>query len=83
MKNQNKKTIWALGVSIAAILLSLLVLVLWAFEVMPHSVITPESFIGACVALLGVIVTVAVGSQIVNVMEVKREWIIVSAGEEK
>jgi len=71
MKNQNKKTIWALGVSIAAILLSLLVLVLWAFEVMPHSVITPESFIGACVALLGVIVTVAVGSQIVNVMEVK------------
>ena len=38
---------------------------------MPLSVITADSFIGACVALLGVIVTVAVGSQIVNVMEVK------------
>ena len=33
--------------------------------------ITAETFIGACVALLGVIVTVAVGSQIVNILEVK------------
>lgn len=73
MKNQNKKTIWALGVSIAAILLSLLVLVLWAYEVMPHSVISTESFIGACVTLLGVIVTVAVGWQIFNAIEIKEK----------
>ena len=71
MKTQNKQSTWALCLSIAAIILCLLVITIWAFEVMPHSVITPESFIGACVALLGVIVTVAVGSQIVNVMEVK------------
>lgn len=71
MKNQNRKSTWALCLSIAAILLCLLVFALWAFEVMPHCVIKPESFIGACVALLGVIVTVAVGSQIVNVMEVR------------
>ena len=71
MTNQNKKSTWALCLSIAAILLCLLVLALWAFEVMPHSVITPDTFIGTCVTLLGVIVTVAVGSQIVNVMEVK------------
>ena len=44
---------------------------LWIFDVYPRSVVTAESFIGACVALLGVIVTIAVGSQIVNVMEVK------------
>lgn len=71
MKTQNTQSTWALCLSIAAILLCLLVFALWAFEVMPHSVVTPESFIGACVALLGVIVTVAVGSQIVNMMEVK------------
>lgn len=71
MTNQTKKSTWALCLSIVAILLCLLVFALWAFEVIPHSEIIPETFIGACVALLGVIVTVAVGSQIVNVMEVK------------
>ena len=68
---ENIKSTWALCLSIAAILLCLLVFVLWAFDVYPRSVVTAESFIGACMALLGVIVTVAVGSQIVNVMEVK------------
>ena len=70
-KNRDKKSTWAILLSIVALLLCLLVLVLWIFEVMPHSVITPDSFIGACVSLLAVIVTLAVGSQIVNVMEVR------------
>ena len=59
-KNKEKKSTWALLISIVALLLCLLVLTLWVFEVMPHSVITPDSFIGACV-LLVVIVTLAVG----------------------
>ena len=70
-KNRDKKFTWALLISIVALLLCLLVLALWVFEVMPHSVIAPDSFIGACVSLLAVVVTLAVGSQIVNVMEVK------------
>ena len=70
-KNKDKKSTWALLVSIVALLLCLLVLALWVFEVMPHSVIAPDSFIGACVSLLAIIVTLAVGSQIVNVIEVK------------
>ena len=69
-KNKDKKSTWALYISIVALLLCLLVLALWVFEVMPHSVITPDSFIGACVSLLAVIVTLAVGSQIINVMEI-------------
>lgn len=72
MKDQNRKSIWALCLSIAAILLCLLVFALWALEVMPHSVVSAESFIGACVALLGVIVTVAVGWQIYNAIERQR-----------
>ena len=71
MTNQTKTTTWALCLSIIAILLCSSVFALWAFEVMPHSVITPDSFIGACVALLGVIVTVAVGWQIFNAIEIK------------
>lgn len=67
------KVNFALCLSTIAIALCLLVFALWIFDVMPHSVITPESFIGACVASLGVIVTIAVGAQIVNVMEVKSE----------
>ncbi len=70
-KNRDKKSTWALLISIVALLLCLLVLALWVFEVMPHSVIAPDSFIGACVSLLAVVVTLAVGSQIVNIMEVK------------
>jgi hypothetical protein len=70
-KNKDKKSTWALLVSIVALLLCLLLLMLWVFEVMPHSVITPDSFIGACVSLLAVIVTIAIGWQIFNIVEVK------------
>lgn len=71
MNSQDKKSTWAIVLSCVAIVLCLMVFVLWALDVMPQSVITPDTFIGACVALLGVIVTMAVGSQIVYVMEVK------------
>lgn len=74
MKDQlNKKSAWALCISIAALMLCNLVFALWIFEVIPHSVITADTFIGACVTLLGVIVTVAVGWQIYNAVEVKEK----------
>ena len=70
-KINDKKSTWALLISIVALLLCLFVLALWVFEVIPHSVITPDSFIGACVSLLAVIVTIAIGWQIFNIVEVK------------
>ena len=76
MNNQkstrNVKSTWALILSIVAILLCLLVFILWIFEAIPHSVISSESFIGACVTLLGVIVTIAVGWQIFNAIEMRQ-----------
>ena len=69
-KNGNKTT-WSLWLSIFAIALSLLVFILWICEAIPHSVVTPDSFIGACVTLLSILVTVAIGWQIFNVVEVK------------
>ena len=73
MKDQNRKSTWALCLSMAAILLCLLVFALWAFDVYPRSIISAETFIGTCVALLGVIVTIAVGWQIYNAIEVKEK----------
>lgn len=72
MTNQNKKSTWALCLSIIAIVLCLFVFALWIFDVYPRSVVTAESFMGACVALLGVIVTVAVGWQIYNAIEMRQ-----------
>lgn len=72
-ESENNKSTWALGISIVAILLCLLVFVLWAFDVYPRSVVSAESFISACVALLGVIVTMAVGWQIYNAIEIKEK----------
>lgn len=72
MANQsNKISIWAICLSIVAIVLCLLVFALWIIEAIPHSIITADAFIGVCVALLGVIVTIGVGAQIINIMEVK------------
>lgn len=73
MKDQNRKSTWALCLSMAAILLCLLVFALWAFDVYPRSIISAETFIGTCVALLGVIVTIAVGWQIYNAIEMKEK----------
>ncbi len=69
-KKGNKGTL-AVLLSIAALVLCLLVFVLWIFETIPHSVVTPDSFIGACITLLSIIVTIAIGWQIFNVVEVK------------
>ena len=70
-ETRNNKSTWALILSIVAISLCLLVLMLWIFEVIPHAVISSETFIGACVTLLSIIVTIAVGWQIFNIVEVK------------
>lgn len=68
-ETRNDKSTWALILSIVAILLCLMVFLLWILDVIPHAVISSETFIGACVTLLGVIVTVAVGWQIFNAIE--------------
>lgn len=70
IKKGNKGT-WALLLSIVAIVLCIAVFLLWIFETIPHSVVTPDSFIGASVTLLSIVVTVGIGWQIFNVVEVK------------
>lgn len=69
-KKGNKGTL-AVLLSMLAVVLCLFVFLLWIFETIPHSVVTPDSFIGACITLLSIIVTIAIGWQIFNAVEVK------------
>lgn len=70
--NRNNTSTWAIVLSITAILLCILVFMLWIFEVIPHSVISSETFIGACATLLSIIVTIAVGWQIFNAIDMRQ-----------
>lgn len=70
--NRNNTSTWAIVLSITAILLCILVFMLWIFEVIPHSIISSETFIGACVTLLSIIVTIAVGWQIFNAIDMRQ-----------
>ena len=69
-KKCNKGTC-AFWFTLFALFMCLIVFGLWIFEAIPHSVVTPDSFIGACITLLSIIVTIAIGWQIFNVVEVK------------
>lgn len=48
---------------------------LWLFESLELTVVSLDTFIGVIVALLAIIVTVAIGYQIINTIEVKDEII--------
>ncbi len=71
-KHITKRATIALISSIIALVLCLAVFILWIFETIPHSIISPDSFIGACVTLLSIIVTIAVGWQIYNAIEMRQ-----------
>jgi Na+/H+ antiporter NhaC len=66
-----KKINYATWLSIISILLWLIVVVLWLFNVYEFSVVDSNTFIGVIVALLALIVTFIVGWQIFNVLDVK------------
>ena len=59
--------------SLIAILGVISVWGLWLCESFEFSVVSLDSFVGVIVALLAIIVTVAIGYQIINAIEVKDE----------
>lgn len=72
MKSE-KKLSWAIGLSIAAIVLVITLILLWVCNVWKLSVISLETFIGVIVALLAIIVTFVVGWQIYNTIEIRNK----------
>ena len=71
MKNQNKKSTRAIVLSVVALLMSVGIVILWLCQACRFSVVSLDSFVGVIVALLAVIVTLAVGWQIYNVIEIR------------
>lgn len=67
----NKLSIWAIVISIIALLICAVTIGLWIFEVAPKSIVTTDAYMGVCVTVLSIIVTIAIGWQIFNVVEVR------------
>lgn len=58
-------------ISIIALLICFVTIGLWIFEVAPKSIVTIDAFMGVCATVMSVIVTIAIGWQIFNVVEVR------------
>lgn len=73
MENLNKKANWAIGLSIAALILVAIMFVLWCCNVGGFSAVNLDTFVGVIVALLAIIVTLVLGWQIFNLFELKQK----------
>lgn len=74
MKKLNKKVNWAIGLSIIAIILWTIMIVMWCCRAGGFSAVNLDTFVGVIVALLAIIVTIAVGWQIYNAIELKNKF---------
>ena len=70
-QSSNKLAVCGIVASIIALLICLVTIGLWIFEVAPKSIVTIDAFMGVCVTVLSIIVTIAIGWQIFNVVEVR------------
>lgn len=70
-QSSNKLAVWGIVISILALLICLMTIGLWIFEVAPKSIVTIDAYMGVCATLMSIIVTIAIGWQIFNVVEVR------------
>lgn len=70
-KSFNKLAVCAIVISIIALLICFVTIGLWIFEVAPKSIVTIDAYMGVCATVMSVIVTIAIGWQIFNVVEVR------------
>ena len=70
-QSSNKLAVWGIVISILALLICLMTIGLWIFEVAPKSIVTIDAYMGVCATVMSVIVTIAIGWQIFNVVEVR------------
>lgn len=70
-QSSNKLVNCAIVISIIALLICAVTIGLWIYEVAPKSIVTIDAFMGVCATVMSVIVTIAIGWQIFNVVEVR------------
>lgn len=66
--NNNNLSLWLSVISLVGVATFA---VLWICNVRPQSVVSLDSFVGVATGLIGIMVTFAIGWQIVNAMEIK------------
>lgn len=70
-QSSDKLAVCGIVISIIALLICFVTIGLWIFEVAPKSIVTIDAFMGVCATVMSVIVTIAIGWQIFNVVEVR------------
>lgn len=70
-QSSNKLAVCGIVTSIIALLICLVTIGLWIFDVAPKSIVTIDAFMGVCATVMSIIVTIAIGWQIFNVVEVR------------
>ena len=75
----NKITYWAFWLSLISIVMSGAVIALWLFKAKAIAVIQLDTFIGVIVALMALLVTIVLGWQIYNAVEIKEKMISIKS----
>lgn len=75
----NKLTRWAFWLSLIAIVISVAIVALWLFKAKTIAIIQLDTFIGVIVALMALLVTVVLGWQIYNAVEIKEKLISIKS----
>lgn len=79
----NKITYWAFWLSLISIVMSGAVIALWLFKAKAIAVIQLDTFIGVIVALMALLVTIVLGWQIYNAVEIKEKMISIKSLQEE
>lgn len=75
----SKLTIWAFWLSLISIIMSGVVIALWLFKAKTIAIIQLDTFIGVIVALMALLVTIVLGWQIYNAVEIKEKLISIKS----
>ena len=79
MKNENKANV-SIILSITALTFTIVLIVLWCLNVKDSSIVTENTFIGTCTALISLALPIIVGYQIITSLDIKHS---LKEGEEK
>lgn len=79
----NKLTRWAFWLSLIAIVMSGALIALWLFKAKTIAIIQLDTFIGVIVALMALLVTIVLGWQIYNAVEIKEKLISIKSLQEE
>lgn len=79
MKNENKANV-SIILSITALIFTIVLIVLWCLNVKDSSIVTENTFIGTCTALISLALPIIVGYQIITSLDIKHS---LKEGEEK